>query len=332
MIIHFICLGNTYRSRMAEAYFKSLHLTQYSVISSGVLADRVKKRAISRYAADVLRNHKILHYAKSKSTVLTQARLDRGDIAIFMNREVYRQCLDRGMTPPRRSYIWDIPDIYRPNITEAEYRHEVLPIAERTFHRIQQRTLELIAFLKRPKHKERIDVLDADGRPTGRTSDITSIHSEGLICPGVHVAFYTPSGKVILEQRSSTIVFNPGLWDLSMGGVVAAGETPEDAAIRETKEELGIDLKSPKKLFVWEYHHYLPHYGLHSHTFVHTYIAKVPDDISFHLQAEEVADAGIFDLKKVQALNRSHRHHQEQMIPMHAYYDRLLHAIEAQLQ
>lgn len=316
---------------MAEAYLKSLHLSQYSVMSSGVLADRFKKRTLSRYAADVLRHHKILHYAKSRSTVLTQSRLDRGDITIFMNREVYRQCIDQGMTPPHRSYIWDIPDIFRPHISEQEYCNELLPIAERMFHKIQQHILELLAFLKRPRHNEKIDILDGEGRRTGRTSDVTTILSEGLIYPGVHIAFYTPSGRVVLEQRSSSIVFNPGLWDLTMGGIVSAGESPDDAAVRETKEELGIDLRSPKKLFVWEYHHYLPHYGFHSHGFVHTYIAKVPDDTDFTLQTEEVADAGIFDLKKVQTLNASHRRSNEQLIPMHAYFDRLLHAIEAQL-
>lgn len=332
-MIHFVCLGNLYRSRMAEAILKSLHLSQYSVMSSGVIADQTAAALlISQCAHDVLEDEQLLSYTKRKKSQLTQARLDRADITIFMNREVYSECLRRGLKPPNRSYIWDINDIKRTNYTPAQYRDEILPEAKRTFSYIKRHILDLVAFLKRPKHRERIDVLDATGRPTGLTSDITSIQTEGLIFPGVHLALYTPSGKVILEQRSSTIVFNPGLWDLTMGGIVAAGESPDETVVRELKEELGIHVKKPRKLFVWEYHHYLPHYGFHNHCFVHTYLAKVPDDVDFKLQTKEVADAGIFALKDVKKLNQRHRHHDEKIIPMHHYYDRLLAAIEAELQ
>jgi protein-tyrosine-phosphatase len=38
MRVHFICRGNVYRSRIAEAYLKSLELEGLEVLSSGTIA------------------------------------------------------------------------------------------------------------------------------------------------------------------------------------------------------------------------------------------------------------------------------------------------------
>lgn len=46
-----------------------------------------------------------------------------------------------------------------------------------------------------------------------------------------------------LQQRALDKATDPGLWDTLMGGMVAAGETVEQALFRETWEEAGIDLR-----------------------------------------------------------------------------------------
>lgn len=46
-----------------------------------------------------------------------------------------------------------------------------------------------------------------------------------------------------LQQRALDKATDPGLWDTLMGGMVAAGETVEQALFRETWEEAGIDLQ-----------------------------------------------------------------------------------------
>ena len=53
------------------------------------------------------------------------------------------------------------------------------------------------------------------------------------------VALIDPEGRVLLAQRPASKSM-AGLWEFP-GGKVEAGETPEDALVRELHEELGIE-------------------------------------------------------------------------------------------
>ena len=52
-------------------------------------------------------------------------------------------------------------------------------------------------------------------------------------------------GNYIVQQRSLKARFYPGKWDFTGGGVLA-GETPADAAVREVKEELHLDIPADR--------------------------------------------------------------------------------------
>jgi isopentenyldiphosphate isomerase len=94
--------------------------------------------------------------------------------------------------------------------------------------------------------EELLDIVDEDGFPTGRVLDKKTIHARGLRHRDVHV--WVTDGKNLLEQqRTWDKSIMPGAWDISVGGHVAAGEDYLDAAVRETKEELGMDL--PRERF-----------------------------------------------------------------------------------
>ena len=76
------------------------------------------------------------------------------------------------------------------------------------------------------------------------------VHQNKLLHRSVHALVYNLDGHLYLQKRSLTKDSNPGLWDTSMGGHLESGESYDQAAVRETHEELGIALDvAPEKLF-----------------------------------------------------------------------------------
>ncbi len=87
---------------------------------------------------------------------------------------------------------------------------------------------------------EYLDILTKFGKPTGKTALKSEAHKKGLFHATVHIWFYTATGEVLFQKRSATKETFPNYWDVSVAGHVLAGETIEDAALREVKEEIGI--------------------------------------------------------------------------------------------
>ncbi len=89
---------------------------------------------------------------------------------------------------------------------------------------------------------ELIDIVNQKGEPTGKTELKSYAHSVGLFHATVHIWFYTTDGKVLLQKRGRNKKTFPLLWDVSVAGHSTAGEEIEIAAMREVKEEIGIDI------------------------------------------------------------------------------------------
>ncbi len=59
----------------------------------------------------------------------------------------------------------------------------------------------------------------------------------------ISVFIFSPNySKLLLQQRSLDKDMSPGYWAESVGGHVTYGQTYQDAAVREIKEELGLNL------------------------------------------------------------------------------------------
>ena len=58
---------------------------------------------------------------------------------------------------------------------------------------------------------------------------------------GAMVLILREDNKVMVLKRPDWVSWAPGKWGLP-GGAIEKGETPEDAAIRETKEETSLDV------------------------------------------------------------------------------------------
>lgn len=89
---------------------------------------------------------------------------------------------------------------------------------------------------------ELVDILDAQGRPTGECCLKSEAHRRGLLHPTVHVWFFTKDAKILVQQRGRFKDTHPLLWDVSVAGHVGSGESIRVAAIREVREEIGLEI------------------------------------------------------------------------------------------
>jgi protein-tyrosine-phosphatase len=141
MRIHFICTGNIYRSRLAEAYCASRCGTGIHVFSSGIEAGLNGDAPISSYAADLLTNYALVSYAAAHWQRTTAALVHESDVLVFMEAEHRRFCEDWIEPERQRIEVWEVEDVG--SIQAAEITNKV----ERTFGIIRQRTDTLLATL-----------------------------------------------------------------------------------------------------------------------------------------------------------------------------------------
>ena len=89
---------------------------------------------------------------------------------------------------------------------------------------------------------ELIDILDKHGKATGESRLKSIAHKEGLYHPTVHIWCYSTTGRILLQQRGKHKETFPLKWDVSVAGHVGAGESMVSGALREMKEEIGVEI------------------------------------------------------------------------------------------
>jgi isopentenyldiphosphate isomerase len=70
----------------------------------------------------------------------------------------------------------------------------------------------------------------------------SEVHRLGLLHRAVHVLVFNARGETFLQKRSMTKDREPGKWDSSTSGHLDSGEDYDVCAVRELREELGLDL------------------------------------------------------------------------------------------
>lgn len=98
---------------------------------------------------------------------------------------------------------------------------------------------------------EKWDIMDKDGKPTGKTV----LRGTNFLKPGeyhlvVHIWVISNDGKYLIQRRSDNKKLMPGEW-AATGGAAISGEDSFTAASRELFEELSIkmDKSTAKKAF-----------------------------------------------------------------------------------
>ena len=89
---------------------------------------------------------------------------------------------------------------------------------------------------------ECIDVFDENNNPIGEVKEKIQAHEDGNFHRTAHVWIINDKNELLLQKRSANKKLWPNMWDVTVGGHVDRGEFGRQALIRETKEELGIEI------------------------------------------------------------------------------------------
>ena len=89
---------------------------------------------------------------------------------------------------------------------------------------------------------ELFDLYTRDRIRTGRTMVRGDKVPEGLYRLVVHVCIFDPEGRMLIQPRQPFKKGWSNMWDITVGGCAVAGDTSQDAAEREVREEIGLEL------------------------------------------------------------------------------------------
>jgi len=137
---------------------------------------------------------------------------------------------------------------------------------------------------------ELMDVCDENNNIVGQKMK-SLILSKGLWHRTARLFVYNPNGEILIQLRSANKDLYPNRWDVGAAGHVSAGESYEDAAIREAGEELGMFFQK-NDLELLQIDKYEGGYGKFTEkVFAATYLVRFEGGLDkFALQEKEVQE------------------------------------------
>lgn len=117
-----------------------------------------------------------------------------------------------------------------------------------------------------------------------------------------NVLVFNNKDELALQLRAAHDDSYPSHWDFSAAGGIDKGETPEESATRELKEELGINANL---VFITERSCTYPAWGTNEPKEDHVYLYKAQCDGPFYPDPNEVQDVRFFSFDEIEAMMKS---------------------------
>lgn len=101
---------------------------------------------------------------------------------------------------------------------------------------------------------EMLPLCDEEGNIIGTATRGECHNGSRMMHPVVHLHVFNSKGELYLQKRPDWKDIQPGKWDTAVGGHIDFGETPDEALVREVREELGITAFVPQRvgMYVFE--------------------------------------------------------------------------------
>lgn len=150
---------------------------------------------------------------------------------------------------------------------------------------------------------ELIEIVDENGNFTGQIMDREEAHDKNLLHNEVSIFIINDKKQVLLQKRSANKRFNPNKYALCAGHVDVK-ESLESAALRELKEEVGIDIQREDLHKFCEREFTIR--DSNSHITYFYYVKCNKKESEFIIQEEELSEVKWFDIDKVIDMIKSH--------------------------
>jgi isopentenyl-diphosphate delta-isomerase len=121
-----------------------------------------------------------------------------------------------------------------------------------------------------------------------------------LVMANAHVWMWKKTNRgiaILLQKRAKTKKTSPGYYHISAAGHINQGETAIEAALRETREELGVDI-DPARLYLI----HVTRSEYHLTSLLHVYAYELQGDAHFSFDDGEVELVEWYDLETFHAM------------------------------
>lgn len=102
---------------------------------------------------------------------------------------------------------------------------------------------------------EVLDLYDVNRIKLDHTMNRYEKNKDGEYRLVVHLVIFNSLGEILIQKRTDTKTYWPGLWDITVGGQVDSGETSQQGIQRESFEELGYihDFSNERPVFTFNF-------------------------------------------------------------------------------
>lgn len=148
---------------------------------------------------------------------------------------------------------------------------------------------------------EFIDVLDERRNKVGIVRNRELVYKNGDWHKTVHIWLINSKNELLIQKRAKDKQTFPNLWAISIAGHVISGETSIEAALREIKEEIDVDVNPNdlKLIFTIKRIQEYKNGFLHVHDDV--YLFKYDLDLyNTKIQKEELTDIRFINYKELE--------------------------------
>lgn len=123
--------------------------------------------------------------------------------------------------------------------------------------------------ISKDNSQECFPIVDERGTVIGSILRGDAHNGSKTLHPVVHLHLFNSKGELFLQRRPEWKEIQPGKWDTACGGHIDYGESPEEALLREVREELGVTDYTPRRIDMYVHENDIERELVYVHTTVY---------------------------------------------------------------